>query len=425
MAKSSVPRHSKPARKPVTIELEPSSVTKTSPKQENVPEPEPVGFEPGMEAQHKTVEEAQPVLSNAPDETQPFGREEFSGDSKPAATTPVRSNQKANDPFGRLASGFVGGVVALVGAAGLQWAGVLPSPKADTSALEQQIAELRNVPASGQTLDEGARVALNGAVENAKQAAGQVSSLSAELDTIKQSIAETQKNAGSAPAADMAAIDARIAALETKLNNSQQQAEQAGGAAAGATERLIALEAKVNDASGQANMALAMAATGLKAAIDRGEPFAAELDTYVAVAPAAGDVESLRASAAQGIPTVSALASQFADVAAKIIASAHKVDPSAGVVDRLWASATNLVQARPVGMVEGEGVDAITSRIEAHLNAGNLGSAIAEWEKLPENARAVSTDFANALKARQKAGDVMSKVLSDALSGIKSPAAAN
>ncbi|WP_157929556.1 hypothetical protein [Phyllobacterium zundukense] len=34
--------------------------------------------------------------------------------------------------------------------------------------------------------------------------------------------------------------------------------------------------------------------------------------------------------------------------------------------------------------VEGEGTDAITARIEAHLNAGDIGAAIAEWEKLPE-----------------------------------------
>ncbi|CAN7238012.1 mitofilin family membrane protein [Phyllobacterium sp. LjRoot231] len=424
MAKSSVPRHSKSARKPVTIELVPSSVIETSLKSKNVPEPEPVGFEPMVEAEHKTVEEAQPAISSAPDETQAFGREEFSGDSKPVSAS-ARSNQKANDPLGRLASGFIGGVVALVGAAVLQWAGVLPSPKADTSALEQQIAELRNVPAVTQTLDEGAQVALNGAVENAKQAVGQVSGLSAELNTIKQSVADIQKSAGSASPVDTDAIDARIAALETKLNSSQQQAEQAGGAAAGATERLNALEAKVNDKSDQTNMALAMAATGLKAAIDRGEPFAAELDTYLAVAPAAGDVEILRASATKGIPTVGMLAGQFAEVAPKIIASAHTVDPNAGVVDRLWASATSLVQARPVGMVEGEGVDAITARIEAHLNVGDLGAAVAEWEKLPENAKAVSGDFANAMKARQRAGEVVSKVLSDALTGIKSPATAN
>jgi len=439
MAKSSVPRHSKSARKPVTIELAPLAVNKAASRGGDVPEPEPVGFDPTIDAKASATETAEstdtpileshgvsPQTSDFSETGQSFGRTHSSPQSRSSGpTVSSSSGSRPNDPLGRFVSGIVGGVVALVGAAGLQWAGVLPSPKADTSGLEQQIAELRNARPPAQTLDEGAQVALNGAVENAKQAASQVSGLSTELDAIKQSIADIQKNAGSGSVVDTSGIDARLAALETQLNSSQQQAEQAGGAAAGATERLNALEAKVNDTSGQTNMALAMAATGLRAAIDRGGPFAAELDTYIAVAPAPGDVESLREFAAKGIPTLNMLATQFGDVAPKIIASAHTVDPNAGVVDRLWASATNLVQARPVGMVEGEGVDAITARIEAHLNASDLGAAIAEWEKLPENAKAVSMDFANAMKARQKAGEVVSKALSDALTGIKSPAAAN
>ncbi|MDR6631668.1 hypothetical protein J2X72_000439 [Phyllobacterium sp. 1468] len=435
MAKSSVPRHSKSARKPVTIELTPVPVAKTS-SAGGVPQPEPVGFDPTADANANMAEKAKetqgvepggdaPPSSGSSETRQSFGRTNSSAQSTASRPMMSSSGSRPNDPLGRLIAGIIGGIVALVGAAALQWVGVLPSPGADTSALEQQMAELRNARPAAQTLDEGAQVALNGAVENAKQAASQVSGLSAELDAIKQSIADIQKNAGSGPVVDTSGIDTRLAALETRLNNSQQQAEQAGGIAAGATERLNALEAKVNDPSAQANMALAMAATGMKAAIDRGEPFAAELDTYVAVAPAAGEVESLREFAGKGIPTLNVLVSQFADVAPKIIASAHTVDPDAGVVDRLWASASSLVQARPVGMVEGEGVDAITARIEAHLNAGDLGAAIAEWEKLPENAKAVSMDFANGMKARQKAGDVVSKALSDALTGIKSPAAAN
>jgi hypothetical protein len=429
MAKSSVPRHSKSARKPVTIEL--AVNTAASSGAGDVPEPEPVGFDPTAEAKAETAEKSKETRSDDSPKTSDFseagqssGRTNTSAQST-ASRMVSSSGSRQNDQLGRVVSGVIGGIVALVGAAALQWAGVLPSPEADTSALEQQIAELRNSRPAAQTLDEGAQVALNDAVENAKQAASQASGLSAALDAIRQSVADIQKNAGSGPAADTSGIDARLAALETQLNTSQQQAEQAGGVAAGATERLNALEAKVNDPSGQANMALAMAATGLKAAIDRGEPFAAELDTYIAVAPSAGDVESLRAFAAKGIPTLNVLVSQFADVAPKIIASTHAVDPNAGVIDRLWASASSLVQARPVGMVEGEGVDAITARIEAHLNAGDLGAAIAEWEKLPGNAKAVSMDFGNAMKARQKAGDVVSKALSDALTGIKSPAAAN
>jgi hypothetical protein len=437
MAKASVPRHSKSARKPVTIELEPLASNKAAGGSTGTPAAEPVGFDPGadqktQEAEKPTAVTASPTPRDEPPEPansstaqQSFGRAQSASQTKPSETAPGLAAQKSSDGLGRLASGFVGGVVALVGAVALQWAGVLPTPKADVSALEQHIAELRNAPS--QTLDEGAQVALNGAVENAKQAVGQVAGLSGEISSIEQKIAEIQKNAGAGTggAVDTSAIDARIAALETQLSASQEKVEHADGAAAGATERLAALEAKVNDTSGQTNMALAMAATGLKAAIDRGGPFTAELDIYAAVAPASTEVEGLRAAASKGVPTVSTLAKQFGDVALNIIATTRNIDPNAGVLDRLWASAEGLVESRPVGMVEGEGVDAITARIEAHLNAGDLNAAVAEWEKLPENAKAVSVDFAKALKARQKADDVVSKALSNALTGVKSPAAAN
>ncbi|MEK1855836.1 MAG: mitofilin family membrane protein [Phyllobacterium sp.] len=435
MAKSSVPRHSKSARKPVTIELEPSAINKTATTAET-PSAEPVGFDPVDQSAPNIVEptaKAPPSLppeerlqrDSSPESQQSFERAQSTGQEH-AKTAPTAPVQKSGDGLGRLAAGFAGGIVALVGAATLQWAGVLPSPSTDISALEQQIAQLRSTPAQGQTLDEGAQVALNGAVENAKQALGQTSGLSGEISSIKQSIAEIQKNAAAGTGSvDTSAIDARIAALETQLSASAQKAEHAEGAAAGAAERLNALEAKVNDTSGQTNMALAMAATSLKAAIDRGGPFAAELDTYLAVAPTPGDADSLRAVAAKGVPTIGMLASQFGDIAPKIIAAARAVDPNAGVLDRLWASAEGLVEARPVGMVEGESVDAITARIEAHLHAGDIKAAIAEGEKLPENAKTVSMDFTNAMKARQKADEVVSKALADALTGVKSPAAAN
>lgn len=422
MAKSSVPRHSKTTRKSMTIELEPSSIGKPASPTKNVPEPEPVGFDPSIKADTASVTAPadRPVRPESLSGTQNFGRAEPVPEKKPASASPVAPSGKTGDPLGRLASGFIGGVVALIGAAALQWAGVLPSPKSDLSAIEQEIAQLRSAPVP--SLDESSKAALNGAATDAKQALDQTSGLAAELNTIKQAIADIQNTAPAAATVDTSAIDARIASLEEQINASKQQAAQAGGAASGATTRLDALEAKVNDNSGQANMALAMAATGLKAAVDRGESYKAELDTYIAVASAPGDVEALRSDAAKGIPTIAALASQFGDVAPKIIASASTVDPNAGVLDRLWASASSLVEARPVGMVEGDGVDAASARIEAHLNAGDLSAAIAEWDKLPTEAKNASQDFGNALKARQKASEVVSKALSDALSGIKNPA---
>ncbi|MGH7002528.1 MAG: COG4223 family protein, partial [Alphaproteobacteria bacterium] len=427
MAKSSVPRHSKSSRKSMTIELEPSSVSKPAATPAKVPEPEPVGFEAAPAAKPAAAAAPGPSAASGPKPGAPqsaagkpvFGRTDPAAD-KPAAPASAAPSARTNDPLGRLAAGFIGGVVALVGAAGLQWAGILPSPRTDLSKLEQEIAQLRAAPAP--SLDEGSRAALDGAAETSRQALDQVGTLSNEVNAVRQALADVQKQA-SAPGApaDTSALDARIAELEGQIKAGQQRAEQADGTASGAAQRLDALEAKVNDTSGQSNMALAMAATSLKAAVDRGEPFTAELDTYAAVAPDAASAEALRAGAATGVPPVSALAARFGDVAPRIIDSTRKEDPDAGVLDRLWTSASRLVEARPVGMVEGDGADAIAARIETHLNAGDLKAAIAEWDRLPESAKAVSADFGTAMKLRQSTSEAVSKALSGALTGIKAP----
>jgi len=429
MAKSSVPRHSKSARKPVTIDLESSEIGKPEVKAKPTPAAEPVGFDPAATRTRATPspepataakdrqEATMSSTAGATDTAREFGR----SSARPANEIPAAVATKTDDRFGRLAAGVIGGLAALVGVAALQWLGLLPSPKADLSGIQQQIAALQQRPPAPD-LGEGAELALNGAVENAKKAVEQVSALSHEMSLIKQSVDEVRKSAGAGGSADTSGLDARITDLEAKLSATEQQA----AAVTGATDRLAALETKINDTSGQANMALAMAATGLKSALDRGGPFAMELDTYVAVAPTPENAEALRAAAAKGVPTVATLAGQFGDVAAKIVATTREVDPNAGILDRLWASAEGLVEARPVGMVEGESVDAITARIEANLNSGNLAAAIAEWEKLPESAKAVSADFAETMKTRQRADEVVAKALSDALKGAKtSPAAAN
>ena len=137
MAKSSVPRHSKSARKPVTIELEPSDIMKSAPAGANVPQPEPVGFSPKMDTKPQPPKD-EPVkaASAASAETAKaeetleqgttFGRSPSGEASTPAAPASAAVPPKTGDPLGRLTAGLIGGVVALLGATALQWAGVLP-----------------------------------------------------------------------------------------------------------------------------------------------------------------------------------------------------------------------------------------------------------------------------------------------------------
>jgi hypothetical protein len=162
-------------------------------------------------------------------------------------------------------------------------------------------------------------------------------------------------------------------------------------------------------------VALAIAASALKASIDRGQPFAAELETFARLAPDAPEVAALRELAATGVPTAAAIAAGTDAAARRIIAAARPDNADAGLFERLWASAESLITVRPVGTVEGDDVPAVVARMEAAIKNGDYADAVAEYETLPDDAKAAGADFIAGVRARQTADELVAKVLADAL----------
>ncbi|PRD44460.1 hypothetical protein C5748_07775 [Phyllobacterium phragmitis] len=449
MAKSGTPRHSKSARKPVTIDLDPSQVKRVSEPAEANPKSAPGARTPPAEpvGDFSKKPKAAPVK---PDGAKPDGakpghaqmktEELFAGKSKPrpsatasaasaagrgpAAAQPAKPASNSGGGFSALAAGLAGGVIALAGAAALQWGNVLPSPGGDGSAdrlarIEQEIAQLRAAPPPAAGLDEESRAQLAEAHDTARQALQHAQGAASDIAALKQAVEAQPAGDNTAPAQE---LTGRIAALEEKLASAQAQAAQAANAAsddsssiAEVQSKLAALENRVAESSRQPAIAAAIAATALKSAIDRGGSFAAELDAYASVAPQSADIEALRKFAGTGVPTVADLNSRFGQVADRIVATESDVDPNAGFVDQLMASARSLVKVRPVGEVSGEGVGAITARIETALAAGDLDRAITEWETLPDDAKAVSADFADEMKARRDTDALVARTLAAAL----------
>jgi hypothetical protein len=101
--------------------------------------------------------------------------------------------------------------------------------------------------------------------------------------------------------------------------------------------------------------------------VERGTPYASELETYTAIAPE-GEAEALaplEANANSGVPSRAALAAEAPEVASRIVAATTRQagDGGGGIIDNLMASARSLVVVRPVGSVEGDGPDAIAARM--------------------------------------------------------------
>jgi len=377
-----------------------------------------------------------------------FGRGRPQPSEEPTAPAPqVARPGRAS----ALAAGLIGGVIALAGAGVLQYAGLLPSPsaptddgaavaslKAEIDGLKQQVAglgdgsaaaaveELRkalgasdaafgNMSAAVEKLSADL-AALKATVESGAAGGDSAAAqLAPRLDALEAAIAELRQDGGGAAPAELAQLTGRLDTIEKAVNAAGAQTVDAEGRIAVLEKSLADIAAKVEAQADQPRIALAIAASALKAAVDRGGPFASEVETFAAVAPDSPELAELRELAREGVPARAELLAAAPAAAIAMIGAGRTVDENAGFFERLLASAESLIKVRPIGVVEGEGVDAVVARMEAALKAGDLATALAEYETLPEGPKAAGAAFAEQIRLRQKAEELVDRALAGAL----------
>lgn len=421
----------------------------------------------GAPASEAVVPETEPVESTATatsGSTGPSGPEpaetippEPPAEPRTAAepeTAPPAETAAAADPVRPAASGGVGtgglvatavvaailgGAVALGGGYALVASGRVSLPVETRSAIPDVVeARLGALEAANAGAGEAAArlTALAGNVQADHEALGQlgasVESLSAEL------------KAAVAAAPDKAALDEtanRIGAVEGRLQDIAGRIDalaplSARLGAAEATDadlakRIADLNAEVETlargvraANVNGEAATAFALSSLERAVDDGGSFTAEL-TLLSGRVGADLTAPLEGFATGGVPTRAAIAGGFEAAENAILATAEQ-PVGDSYLDRFLADARALVHIRPTGPIPGDDVEAITSRLKAAVESGDLPGALKLWESLPEPARKASADWAALLKARVDAEAAVAK-LSDAVltkSAAVPPAAA-
>ncbi len=382
---------------------------------------------------------------------------------RPAAGTGSGGGDKAAPRRGGLslvAAGIVGGIVVLAGAGALQYAGVLPSPgasvepgepaglaelRAELAALRDQVAAggeaAQPDPAEAARLDElaGAVDQLRTDVTELRSAISQgeggdaagLQALDQRMSELEATVASLDRNAGtgSGESVDLAPLTERIGAVESRLGEVSRAAQAASEAAAGLPDRIASLDERlaaidtrvvelarqIEDQATNPGIALAIAAAGLKTAIDRGGPFMTELETYASIAPDAPEIADLRGLAASGVPTRAAISQEVDAAVNRMIAAAAPLAEDAGLFGRLLDSMQSIVKVRPIGDVEGDEVGAIVARLEAAILAGDYARAAGEYESLPDPAKQAGAEFMARVKARQTADELAERALSGAL----------
>ena len=104
-----------------------------------------------------------------------------------------------------------------------------------------------------------------------------------------------------------------------------------------------------------------------------------------------------------------ALAASFSAVAPHVLAAASEGDKGS-VTDRFLAHIHNLVRVRDLNETAGDDPQALVSQIEAESRRGDIGAALASFDRLPEAARKAAGDWPTVVHARQAADAALQSI---------------
>jgi hypothetical protein len=415
MVSGNPPNHSKTPDKPVTIDLEADRALHAEDAEAVVTHSDGETGSPSADEVEIPIDaENEPLTERENADAGAIGAKPTAAASEEPRIPyepPSEPPQRQGHTSGLIAAGIFGGLIALIGAGAIQYAGLLPggtyakSNSADISALNAEIDGLKqtlaNLAAAPPAKPDSALETRIAALETAAK------------DKPSPDLASA---VASDPAADqkIADLSNEIAQLKTTITQTTQTQASSG---ADMSKRLDDAEKKLSEPGRDTAVARAIAAAALKAAIDRGGPFRPELDTFAGVSPDDPAVSDLHGFADTGVPSRADLIRQVPDVATAIVGVTQQPPDSQSWSDRLMASAKSLVKVRPVGNVEGDSVDAITARFEDKVKNGDLPGAVTEWNALPPAGKAASAAFKQSVEARIRVEDLVGEALSKAIAG--------
>ncbi|PZU86461.1 MAG: hypothetical protein DI528_09865 [Shinella sp.] len=430
MVSGKPPRRSKSPQDPVTIDLtaeeakpaEAEAAQQTDSAEISAEAPMPRADTSPIDAPFQDTETAAPAIEPSvtePVETKPETDifSETGTASEPASAEPPPSDpippQFAPTPrpapatSSLVAAGIIGGLIALLAAGSMQYAGFLPaaSPSAgsnaDTSVLSSEIEALRsqiaNLSAAGPAATDPALAERLAALEASVASRPETAVDPAAVEEIRLKLAQNEEA--------LATLRNAVAGNSQALSDSER--------------RLAEAEKKIEEPRTDVQMARAIAVTALKSAIDRGGPYLAELDALASIAPDDPAVEGLRPHAATGVQSRADLIRRFSQTADAALAAIHQPDPNEGIGQRLLSSALSVVKVRPVGNIEGSTPEAIIARMEDKLQNGDLKGASLEWDTLPDAAKAASSGFNDLLKTRIDVEALIGTAMATAVNGTQ------
>ena len=231
--------------------------------------------------------------------------------------------------------------------------------QADLQKADARLASLETAPAPlGDTAQIAALELRLAALESKPMPAG---TDSAALDQLRTEVAAIKTNGAAVMSAQVQAdLDAKVQATEAKLTAIEQSAQA------------------------QAAATLTRAALGqIAAALDSGAPY----PSAIAALAGADIAVVLTDNATAGLPSLQALQASFPDSARTALEAALRANMGESWSERVGNFLRTQVGVRSLTPRDGPDPDAILSRAEAALTAGDVAQALAEIATLPTPAQ--------------------------------------
>jgi len=393
---------------------------------------------PTIELKATEVEAEQPAA--APADERAATPDQQASDA--GASTEETFNGQAGERSGGLlkssaVGGFIGAIATGAIVAGLWFAGFGPAREAapvPTSAVPPGSA----APASAIDAETLARLDKIERTIQAQRPEPALGNRVAAAEAQAKSLADT-----------LAALNHRVDDIAAASQSAAKQADAATAAAAAAksadqttvqhgdidalANRVAALESAVKSLSDDVThrasntddqaARLTIAAQALRAAVERGGPYEAELKAVAALGADQNATAPLEALAATGVPSAAALAHDLAALTPALERATATASGATTFLGRLEANAQQLVRVTPVDAPPGNDPAAVMARIKIDAAHRDIAAALSDIAALPDAAKALTGDWVNKAEARNAAIAASQRIAADALAAFSKPAA--
>jgi hypothetical protein len=253
----------------------------------------------------------------------------------------------------------------------------------------------------------------------------QVSAAAAAADAAK-TVAQA-----AATRSDVETLTGRIAALEGAVKSLSADVTQKTSTADG---RIAALESVVksltadvaqrtSSADDRATRAT-VAAEALRAAVERGAGFRAELAAVKLLGGDPAATTALEPFAADGVPSAASLGRELTALLPAMQRAAEPQSTGGSFFGRLENHARNLVHVTPLdgtAAPPGDNPASAIARIGADAAHGDLAAAVTDIGRLPEAARSLADGWVKKVEARDAALAASRRIAADALAVLSKP----